>query len=179
MSPYRRQARVLVGVLLSRSFADIGDGHCTRGLLPARMGGFVAGRVSTLNCDCDEREPVKRVLSVGQCVPDHGAISRLLSENFDVAVDAADTASEAIESARTTGYDLVLVNRLLDRDGTEGLEIIRELKADDQTRAIPVMLITNYPEHDETAVKLGAEGGFGKASLGDAATRQKLAAWLE
>lgn len=118
---------------------------------------------------------MKRVLSVGQCVPDQAAIERMLSGNFEVTVEKAATAEEALAAVRAGGVDLVLVNRKLDIDYSEGSEIITAIKQDEATASIPVMLITNYPEHDEAAVKLGAVSGFGKASLSTPETIAKLA----
>jgi hypothetical protein len=40
------------------------------------------------------------------------------------------------------------------------------------------MLVTNYPEHQQEAVAAGAEPGFGKAELGQLATRDKLSRFL-
>jgi CheY-like chemotaxis protein len=71
-------------------------------------------------------------------------------------------------------FDLVLVNRKLDRDDSEGLDIVKSIKADPRLAAVPVMLITNYAEHQETAVAAGAEYGFGKKELNNDATRGKL-----
>ena len=45
-------------------------------------------------------------------------------------------------------------------------------------RSIPVMLVTNYPEHQQQAIAAGAEPGFGKAELASPATLAKLAKFL-
>ena len=52
--------------------------------------------------------------------------------------------------------DLVVVNRKLDMDYSDGIEIIRQIKAEPALAATPVMLITNYPEHQDAAEQLGA-----------------------
>lgn len=108
----------------------------------------------------------KRVLDVGQCAPDHGAITRFLQAHFDVVVDKVDTPADALNHLRNRPYDLVLINRKLDIDYSDGVEILRLIKADPQLAPTPVMLVTNYKEHQENAVALGAEYGFGKAELG-------------
>ena len=71
-------------------------------------------------------------------------------------------------------YSLVLVNRKLDRDYSDGIEIIRQLKADDSLQDVPVMLITNFPEHQDEAEKAGALRGFGKLEFDDPQTLAKL-----
>ena len=52
-------------------------------------------------------------------------------------------------------YDLVLVNRKLDIDYSDGTEVIRTLKGDSKTADVPLMLVTNYPEHQEAAIAAG------------------------
>lgn len=121
---------------------------------------------------------MKRVLDVGQCGADHGAIRRLLARSFEADVTAADDLEGALAALRQGGYDLVLVNRRLDLDGSDGLEVVRRIKADDELSAVPVMLVTNYPEYQEQAVAAGAEPGFGKAQLGAAQTHELLAKFL-
>jgi len=115
----------------------------------------------------------RRVLSVGQCGPDHGALSRFLNSVFDVTIETATTATETFERLRQQPYDLVLINRKLDYDYSDGEEILRGMQADAQLKSLPVMLISNYPEAQANAVELGAVYGFGKDELGrsDVVTR--------
>ena len=120
----------------------------------------------------------RRVLDVGQCVPDHYAIQALIEDHFNVDVEPADTADAAFDAAVSGGYALILVNRVIDADGDSGLELIRRLLADDATRSVPVMLITNYPAAQAEAAALGAQPGFGKANLHDPATVDRLAQHL-
>jgi two-component system chemotaxis response regulator CheY len=119
-----------------------------------------------------------RVLNVGQCGYDHGNITRVLTTRFDAEVTAADTAAEAVEALRSVPYDLVLVNRILDVDGTMGIELIRSLKSDPALAAVPVMLVSNRAESQEEAVGVGALPGFGKAELHTAAAVDRLGAAL-
>ena len=62
---------------------------------------------------------------------------------------------------------------------SDGLEIIRQIKADPTLAAVPCMLVTNYAEHQEVAVAIGAELGFGKSEYREPETRAKLARFLE
>jgi two-component system chemotaxis response regulator CheY len=109
---------------------------------------------------------MKRVLSVGQCNYDHGSISRFLQGQFGAEVIPADTSAAATEQIRQRPFDLVLVNRKFDADGSDGLGFIESLKADPELAAVPVMLVTNFPEYAEKAVALGALPGFGKVEVG-------------
>jgi two-component system chemotaxis response regulator CheY len=118
----------------------------------------------------------RRVLSVGQCAFDHGNVSRALSGQFGAQVEAAATAREALDAVRRGGYDLVLVNRVFDADGGSGLDLIREVKK--EAAAVPVMLVSNFADAQEEAVKAGALPGFGKAALSAPETLARLEAHL-
>lgn len=106
-----------------------------------------------------------RILSVGQCGFDQRSLSRFLDQHFHAEVFPASTAAEAIDDLRSKPIDLILINRVLDVDGSSGLEVIRAIKADPALAAIPVMLVSNYAEAQQQAQKLGAVPGFGKAEL--------------
>jgi two-component system chemotaxis response regulator CheY len=121
----------------------------------------------------------KRVLDVGNCHPDHAAIRRMLEATFGAEVVRAHEAQDALALVRTQSFDLVLVNRKLDSDYSDGLPIIEAIKADPQLAHLPCMLITNYAEHQEAAVRAGAAAGFGKQEIHAAATREKLAPFLK
>lgn len=119
----------------------------------------------------------KRVLNVGQCDPDHASISRLLAR-WPVEVVRVHDGPGLQAALREDAAALVLINRKLDLDYSDGLELIRALKADPATAETPVMLVSNYPEYQAEAVSLGAEPGFGKAELDDRAVHERLATFL-
>lgn len=119
-----------------------------------------------------------RVLDVGQCDMDHGNISRLLKDNFGALVDRAKGIDQVMYMTGFYDYDLVLVNRIFDADGSEGQDLIRRMKESDDLRDIPVMLISNYVESQESAVQAGAVMGFGKDALDAPETVSLLAAHL-
>lgn len=116
----------------------------------------------------------KRVLDVGNCVPDHAAIRSLIESNFDAKVMQAHGAEDALAALRDNDVDLVLVNRKLDQDYSDGLDIIKQIKADSEIGATPCMLITNFAEHQDLAVQAGAERGFGKLEFASSETRERL-----
>lgn len=121
----------------------------------------------------------KQVLDIGNCGPDHAAIRAYLTRNFDCEVVQVDDAAGAFAELKAAPFDLVLVNRKLDIDYSDGIEVIRRLKSDPVIAAIPVMLVTNYPDHQDLAVAAGALRGFGKLEFGKPKTRERLAAVLE
>jgi two-component system, chemotaxis family, chemotaxis protein CheY len=120
----------------------------------------------------------KRVLDVGNCVPDHAAIRKMLEQNFKADVIQADGPSDALPLLKNEPFDLVLVNRKLDQDYSDGLDVIRAIKADSKLSAVPCMLITNYADQQQLAVSAGAEYGFGKKELYASDTQARLARLL-
>jgi len=121
---------------------------------------------------------MKRVLDVGQCSPDHWSIKHLFEGELGAELVQAHLAAEALEKLHASQFDLVLVNRKFDADYSDGLELIRAIKADAALAEVPVMLISNYPEAQAEAVAAGALPGFGKAELRSPATKEKLSAVL-
>jgi CheY-like chemotaxis protein len=105
------------------------------------------------------------ILSVGQCSFDHGLITRHLRMIYGAEVAGANTINEALVTLRAGNFDLVLVNRVFDGDGTPGLDLIRAIKADPELAAVPVMLVSNHQDAHVEAQSLGALPGFGKADL--------------
>ncbi len=103
----------------------------------------------------------KRILDVGNCSPDFNSISHLFQQ-FNCEVDQAHGLEDTLAALQRCDYSLITINRKLDRDYSDGIEIIKALKAEKQFSQIPVMLITNFPEHQDNAVAVGALRGFGK-----------------
>lgn len=120
----------------------------------------------------------KRVLDVGNCDLDFTNISELLRDRFAAEVQRAHTKADALAALQRDKFDLVTINRLLDRDGSEGIEIIKAIKDDPSLAEIPVMLITNYPQQQQVAREAGAVPGFGKAALQAAETVELLKPYL-
>jgi CheY-like chemotaxis protein len=120
----------------------------------------------------------QRVLDVGNCGPDLVTITRFLKGHFDCEILQTHGPEDTLAALREGQFDLVLVNRKLDRDYSDGMEIIRQMKADPELAEVPVMLITNYAEHQDAAVAMGAERGFGKLELEKPETLDKLKAVL-
>jgi len=120
----------------------------------------------------------KKVLDVGQCDLDHGNITALLKANFEVDVARAHSRSEAISMAISDSFDLVLVNRLFDADGSEGMAVVSDLKTNERTADVPVMIVSNYEEAQVAAVEVGAVRGFGKSAMGSDAILDLLKSYL-
>ncbi len=120
----------------------------------------------------------KQVLNVGQCGPDHASISRFLQEHFQVEIARAALPDDAMTRLRERRADLVLINRKLDADYSDGMEILRAIKSDAALRDVPVMIVSNYADAQQAAVEAGAEYGFGKSELGGAQVVERLSKYL-
>lgn len=121
----------------------------------------------------------KKVLDVGQCDMDHASIRQLIESHFDATVIRAHGAEDALKQLRDGPFDLVMINRKLDRDQSDGIDIVKTIKAADDLASVPVMIITNFDDHQERAVSAGAVLGFGKADLTDKETEQRLRQFLD
>ena len=121
----------------------------------------------------------KTVLSIGQCRPDQAAISHYLTSHFGATVLTADLPESAYQLLKSKSVDLVLINRKLDADYSDGMEILQTILADKSLAALSVMLVSNFAEWQEKAVALGATYGFGKAELNRPDTKQRLSAVLD
>lgn len=120
---------------------------------------------------------MKTVLSVGQCRPDSAAIAHYLNSHFKANVITADLPDEALAVLNANPVDLVLLNRKLDLDSSDGLAILSLIRASNKPD-VPVMLVSNYAEWQQKAVEMGAIYGFGKAELNRPETRDRLASIL-
>lgn len=120
----------------------------------------------------------KRVLDVGNCGPDHAALKALLQAEFAAEVVQVHAPASALSALRAEPFDLVTVNRLMDADGSPGLPLIEDMLADEQLKNVPVMMITNFDDHQQQAIAAGAVQGFGKAQLHSAETIECLKPFL-
>lgn len=120
----------------------------------------------------------KTVMDVGNCSMDHDSLRAMLEANFQISPVQAHSADEALEFLRANEVDLLLVNRIFDRDQNDGLDLIKRIKADPELAGTACMLISNFDEYQQQAVAAGAEPGFGKQQLEATTTRESLARFL-
>lgn len=115
------------------------------------------------------------VLSAGNCGFDNSQLSQLLQDAAGTAVRTADSIDEAVDAV-DDDCRLVLVNRVFDRTGEQGLELIGRLR--DERPQAAIMLISNFPDAQQSAEAAGALPGFGKSQLSDPALAKRLAELL-
>jgi CheY-like chemotaxis protein len=102
----------------------------------------------------------------------------MVSSNFSASVVQSHGTEDTLKMLRSRQIDLVIVNRKLDRDYTDGLDVIKAIKADPDVGSVPIMLVTNYEEHQQTAIEAGCVRGFGKLSVNEPTTREALEPYL-
>ncbi len=120
----------------------------------------------------------KTVIDCGNCGPDFHSIRQFLTSNFDAVVVQTHGAEDTLKALRDRDVSLVTVNRKLDRDYSDGLDVVKLIKADQEISEVPVMLVTNYEEHQQSAIQAGCVRGFGKLALADPATIDLLKPYL-
>jgi DNA-binding response OmpR family regulator len=79
--------------------------------------------------------------------------TKLAVEDFDVVV--AQDGAEGLQKAQTEEPDLILLDIMLPK--MDGLEVLKKLKADNRTKHIPVILLSNLGQ--EFVVKGGMNLG--------------------
>ena len=120
----------------------------------------------------------KTLLDCGNCGPDYNSIRQMITSNFDASVLQSHGSEDTLEILRKRKIDLVVVNRKLDRDYSDGLEVVKAIKADPEVCEVPVMLVTNYEEHQLAAIDAGCVRGFGKLALNDPGTLEVIKPYL-
>ncbi|PAY18323.1 MULTISPECIES: response regulator transcription factor [Pirellulaceae] len=120
----------------------------------------------------------KTVVDCGNCGPDFHSIRQFVTSNFDAVVVQSHDAEETLKLLRQRDVALVTVNRKLDRDYSDGMEVVNAIKAEEDLADVPVMLVTNYEEHQQAAMEAGCVRGFGKLALRDSRTVELLQPYL-
>ncbi|QDV42702.1 Response regulator receiver domain protein [Stieleria neptunia] len=120
----------------------------------------------------------KTVVDCGNCGPDFHSIRQFVTSNFDAVVVQSHNAEETLTLLRQRDVALVTVNRKLDRDYSDGMDVVKTIKAEGDVAEVPVMLVTNYEEHQQAAMEAGCVRGFGKLALRDPKTVELLQPYL-
>lgn len=106
----------------------------------------------------------KKVLSIEDDAFLSSLVSGKLIENGFSVVTAA-TGKDGIEKSKTEKPDVILLDLMLPDIG--GFDILKTIKADPETKDIPVIILSNLGgrEEIEESVKLGADGYLIKSNV--------------
>ena len=82
-----------------------------------------------------------------------------------LAVTTAADGEEGLRLARSEMPDLILLDMLMPK--LSGLEVLRALRGEDATRAVPVLILSNSSRESDIAevTRLGISGYFVKSNL--------------
>lgn len=118
-----------------------------------------------------------KVVVAGNCYPDNMAIRSKLKNFPGTLLETVDSMEELMTACQTSEVKLILVNRIFDGTGEDGIAAIAQLKPK-LDRSVTMMLISNFDWAQEKAVAAGASPGFGKSELHSPQVLEKLAAAL-
>ena len=120
---------------------------------------------------------MKNVLVVGHCNLDHPRIVSLLEDNFSAKTTRVKLLKDTKQLLSDGNYALAIINRIGASDQESGIELIKDIKKDGSFET-PLMLVTNYEDQMDLAVKNGGVPGFGKDKLFDKETVELLGSYL-
>ena len=120
---------------------------------------------------------MKNVLIIGHCDLDNPQITSLIENNFSAKATRLKMSKDAVGYLEKQDYDLVIINRIGAFDQESGLELIKAIKQDGRFK-VPLMMVTNYKDQMEEAIKCGAVPGYGKDKLHDKDTIEILGKYL-
>jgi CheY-like chemotaxis protein len=89
----------------------------------------------------------KRVLLVDDDV-DFLEINRMTLERAGFEVLTADTADQGLKTALSTSVDVAVLDVMMDTP-TEGFELARKLRAQEQTKHLPLLMLTSINTENE------------------------------
>jgi CheY-like chemotaxis protein len=96
-------------------------------------------------------------------IDDEQAILKMYSASlFDYNVVTANNGEEGLKLSKSEKPDIIFLDIIMPK--MNGLDVLKRLKEDDNTKDIPVILLTNLPEpaSKDKAMSLGAYGYFVK-----------------
>ncbi|MFA5145587.1 MAG: response regulator [Candidatus Omnitrophota bacterium] len=82
-----------------------------------------------------------------------GSIKRILTKEGYKAILASD-GTEALKLAKDEKPDLIILD--FSMPGLNGIEVCEALQKDKETKSIPVIMVTAYPDEKETSLSAGA-----------------------
>ncbi len=121
---------------------------------------------------------MKRILFIEDESALQKTLGEVLRENGYEVISALD-GETGIKSAKTKKPDLILLDLILPK--LSGFEVLKQLKKDEETKNIPVIVLTNLEEVKdvEKAMELGATTYLVKANYSLKEVVDKIKAALE
>lgn len=100
-------------------------------------------------------------------VEDEDVLAKVLEEKFEKAnfdVEIASDGEDALKLVKSFKPDIVALDLMLPK--LDGFEVLKEMKSKDDTKRIPVVVLSNLNEDEniKKALKLGAVDYFVKSN---------------
>jgi DNA-binding response OmpR family regulator len=92
--------------------------------------------------------------------PDISMMLKMMLEYRGYKVITADRPDDIFHAISTHSFNLIIMDMLL--SGINGTDICTKLKAQEDTRTIPVMMISAHPNARELCIKAGANDFMAK-----------------
>ncbi len=106
----------------------------------------------------------KKILVVDDDISILDAVSLILEEN-GYEVETAFKGDEAYQKALSFNPDVIVLDVLL--SGKDGREICKNLKLDEKTKKIPVIMVSAHPGASESTKEVGADFFLAKPFMPD------------
>jgi two-component system phosphate regulon response regulator PhoB len=115
-------------------------------------------------------------------IEDDPAVAEMYRYRLEIdgyTVTVAPDGESGLALALETQPDLVYLDLKL--PGTDGLSVLEKLRAQEATRTLPVVILTNYdePELIERSRQMGALEFLVKAETSPGALTKRMADWLQ
>lgn len=85
----------------------------------------------------------------------------LTQEGYEVIL--AGTAQQGLQAVKTSLPDLILLDVMLP-GGMNGFDVLETLKLDPQTHDIPIIMLTNLDNQEQSALSIGVAAYFVKSA---------------
>jgi CheY-like chemotaxis protein len=114
-------------------------------------------------------------------VEDDPAVANMYKLKLELdgyAVDLAADGVQAVEMAMGNPPDIIFLDIRLPK--MDGLGVLEALRRDDRTRAVPVVILSNYTEHElvDRGLRLGALEYLVKSQTTPARVADGVANWI-
>ena len=118
----------------------------------------------------------KLVLGVGHCSMDSSRIAAVVKAVGGTFENVFDR-EQAVERVKKNDAAVVMVNRFVGMNKESGLELVKELTADEQV-TVPIMMTSSAAEERKEAEAAGAAPSFGKDTLESDESREMLKQYI-
>lgn len=105
----------------------------------------------------------KVILIIEDDIPLQSAYKTALTKSgYEVIFSA--TGNDGLQKAKSENPNLIILDLMLP-GGMNGFDVLEQLKGDEKLSKIPIFVLTNLDNEENTAVKIGASKYFVKTNI--------------